>query len=75
MQKVEFRNERDKFFKEVENLTHPNETLVKTHCSYCAMQCRMNLTVNTVANNSTGLEPHSDWPVTVRIMCPKGVTA
>ena len=25
--------QRDKFFKEIENLKHPNETLVKTHCS------------------------------------------
>ena len=24
--------QRDKFFKEIENLRHPNETLVKTHC-------------------------------------------
>ena len=27
--------QRDKFFKEVENVIHPNETLVKTHCCYC----------------------------------------
>ncbi|WP_053365053.1 molybdopterin oxidoreductase family protein [Bacillus sp. FJAT-27245] len=75
MQKVEFRNERDKFFKEVENLTHPNETLVKTHCSYCAMQCGMNLRVNTATNKIIGVEPRYDWPVTVGKMCPKGVTA
>ena len=25
--------QRDKFFKEIENLRHPNETLVKTHCA------------------------------------------
>ncbi|WP_409273566.1 molybdopterin oxidoreductase family protein [Neobacillus sp. SCS-31] len=75
MQKAEFRNERDKFFKEVENLTHPNETLVKTHCSYCAMQCGMNLRVNTVTNKIIGVEPRYDWPVTLGKMCPKGVTA
>ncbi|RHW41504.1 nitrite reductase [Neobacillus notoginsengisoli] len=75
MQKAEYRNERDKFFKEVENLTHPNETLVKTHCSYCAMQCGMNLRVNTVTNKIIGVEPRYDWPVTVGKMCPKGVTA
>ena len=39
--------QRDKFFKEIENLRHPNETFVKTHCSYCGMQCGMNLRVNT----------------------------
>ncbi|RDU36774.1 nitrite reductase [Neobacillus piezotolerans] len=75
MLKAEFRNERDKFFKEVENLNHPNETLVKTHCSYCAMQCGMNLRVNTVTNKIIGVEPRYDWPVTLGKMCPKGVTA
>ncbi|OCA83061.1 nitrite reductase [Bacillus sp. FJAT-27225] len=75
MQKVEFRNERDKYFKEVENVIHPNETLVPTHCSYCAMQCGMNLRVNTVTNKIIGVEPRYDWPVTLGKMCPKGVTA
>ena len=75
MQKVNFKNERDKYFKEVENLHHPNETLVKTHCSYCAMQCGMNLRVNTTTNKIIGVEPRYDWPVTLGKMCPKGVTA
>ncbi|WP_043931273.1 molybdopterin oxidoreductase family protein [Bacillus sp. EB01] len=75
MQKVEFRNERDKYFKEVENVIHPNETLVPTHCSYCAMQCGMNLRVNTATNKIIGVEPRYDWPVTLGKMCPKGVTA
>ncbi|EKN66105.1 nitrate reductase [Neobacillus bataviensis LMG 21833] len=75
MQKDNFRNERDKYFKEVENLNHPNETLVKTHCSYCAMQCGMNLRVNTKTNKIIGVEPRYDWPVTLGKMCPKGVTA
>lgn len=67
--------QRDKFFKEIENLNHPNETLVPTHCSYCAMQCGMNLRVNTKTNKIIGVEPRYDWPVTVGKMCPKGVTA
>ncbi|UII57685.1 nitrate reductase [Cytobacillus spongiae] len=67
--------QRDKFFKDVENLIHPNEKLVKTHCSYCGMQCGMNLRVNTTTNKIIGVEPRYDWPVTVGKMCPKGVTA
>ncbi|MCT2535904.1 molybdopterin oxidoreductase family protein [Aquibacillus koreensis] len=67
--------QRDKFFREIENVTHPNETLVKTHCSYCGMQCGMNLRVNTTTNKIIGVEPRYDWPVTVGKMCPKGVTA
>lgn len=66
---------RDKFFKEIENLNHPNEKLVKTHCSYCGMQCGMNLRVDTKENKIIGVEPRYDWPVTVGKMCPKGVTA
>ncbi|PLR76851.1 nitrite reductase [Bacillus sp. V3-13] len=67
--------QRDKFFREVENVNHPNETLVPTHCSYCAMQCGMNLRVDTTTNKIIGVEPRYDWPVTLGKMCPKGVTA
>lgn len=67
--------QRDKFFKEIENVNHPNETLIKTHCSYCGMQCGMNLRVNTATNKIIGVEPRYDWPVTLGKMCPKGVTA
>ncbi|MGE7685491.1 molybdopterin oxidoreductase family protein [Peribacillus simplex] len=67
--------QRDKFFKEVENVIHPNESLVKTHCAYCGMQCGMNLRVNRATNKIIGVEPRYDWPVTVGKMCPKGVTA
>lgn len=59
----------------IENVVHPNEKLVKTHCSYCGMQCGMNLRVNTVSNKIVGVEPRYDWPVTLGKMCPKGVTA
>lgn len=37
----------DKFYRDIANLTHPNEKLIKTHCSYCGMQCGMNLRVDT----------------------------
>ncbi|PLR83607.1 molybdopterin oxidoreductase family protein [Bacillus sp. V33-4] len=67
--------QRDKFFRDIENVKHPNETLVPTHCSYCAMQCGMNLRVDTTTNKIIGVEPRYDWPVTLGKMCPKGVTA
>lgn len=65
----------DKFFKAIENKTHPNEKLVQTHCSYCGMQCGMNLRVDTSTNKIIGVEPRYEWPVTLGKMCPKGVTA
>ncbi|MBO9598484.1 MAG: molybdopterin oxidoreductase family protein [Cohnella sp.] len=65
----------DKFFKVIANKKHPNETLVPTHCSYCGMQCGMNLRVDTHTNKIIGVEPRYDWPVTLGKMCPKGVTA
>jgi len=65
----------DKFFKVIPNKKHPNETLVPTHCSYCGMQCGMNLRVDTSTNKIIGVEPRYDWPVTLGKMCPKGVTA
>ncbi|WP_088104891.1 molybdopterin oxidoreductase family protein [Halalkalibacter urbisdiaboli] len=67
--------QRDKFYRDIENVRHPNEKLVKTHCSYCGMQCGMNLRIDTSTNKIIGVEPRYDWPVTVGKMCPKGVTA
>ncbi|CAH1202239.1 Assimilatory nitrate reductase catalytic subunit [Paenibacillus allorhizoplanae] len=67
--------QKDKFFKVIGNKTHTNEKLVKTHCSYCGMQCGMNLRVDTSSNKIIGVEPRYDWPVTLGKMCPKGVTA
>jgi len=58
-----------------ENVHHPDEKLVKTHCSYCGMQCGMYLRVKTTTNTIIGVEPSYDWPVTLGKMCPKGVTA
>ena len=66
---------KDKFFKAIENKTHPNEKLVSTHCSYCGMQCGMNLRVDTKANKIIGVEPRYDFPVNLGKLCPKGVTA
>ncbi|MGF7032200.1 assimilatory nitrate reductase catalytic subunit [Paenibacillus mucilaginosus] len=66
---------KDKFFKVIENRTHPGEKLVDTHCSYCGMQCGMKLRVDTSTNRIIGVEPRYDWPVTLGKMCPKGVTA
>ncbi|MBW7475240.1 molybdopterin oxidoreductase family protein [Paenibacillus oenotherae] len=66
---------KDKFYKTVANKRHPNESLVPTHCSYCGMQCGMNLRVDTSTNKIIGVEPRYDWPVTLGKMCPKGVTA
>ncbi|MDP5275616.1 molybdopterin oxidoreductase family protein [Chengkuizengella axinellae] len=66
----------DKALKDVpKNVIHPNEELIKTHCSYCGMQCGMNLRVNTKTNKIIGVEPRYEWPVTEGKMCPKGVTA
>ncbi|NDI36130.1 molybdopterin oxidoreductase family protein [Chengkuizengella sediminis] len=66
----------DKALREIpKNVIHPNEELIKTHCSYCGMQCGMNLRVNTKTNKIIGVEPRYEWPVTEGKMCPKGVTA
>lgn len=67
--------QRDEIIKKTENVHHPNEKLVKTHCSYCGMQCGMNLRVDQTENKIIGVEPRYDWPVTLGKMCPKGVTA
>ncbi|GAA0349353.1 molybdopterin oxidoreductase family protein [Bacillus horti] len=66
---------KDKFYKTVPNKYHPKEKLISTHCSYCGMQCGMNLRVDTSSNKIIGVEPRYDWPVTLGKMCPKGVTA
>lgn len=66
---------KDKFFKVIVNKTHPNERLVPTHCSYCGMQCGMNLRVDVSSNKIIGVEPRYEWPVNLGKMCPKGVTA
>jgi len=66
---------KDKFYRDIPNVHHPKEKLVATHCSYCGMQCGMNLRVDTDKNTIIGVEPRYDWPVTLGKMCPKGVTA
>lgn len=59
----------------IQNLNHPGEDLVPTHCSYCGMQCGMYLRVDTSTNKIIGVEPRYDFPVNLGKMCPKGVTA
>ncbi|KEQ27619.1 molybdopterin oxidoreductase family protein [Paenibacillus tyrfis] len=67
--------QKDKFYRDIENKHHPKEKLVPTHCSYCGMQCGMNLRVDTDSNKIIGVEPRYDFPVNLGKMCPKGVTA
>ena len=64
--------QKDKFYREIENKHHPKEKLVPTHCSYCGMQCGMNLRVDTDSNKIIGVEPRYDFPVNLGKMCPKG---
>lgn len=49
------------------------ETLVPTHCPYCAMQCGMYLKV--AGGKVVGMEPREDFPVNQGRLCPKGITA
>ncbi|WP_128893992.1 molybdopterin oxidoreductase family protein [Longirhabdus pacifica] len=58
-----------------QNIKQAGEQLIPTHCSYCGMQCGMNLRVDVKQNKIIGVEPRYDWPVTLGKMCPKGVTA
>lgn len=50
-----------------------NITLIPTHCSYCGLQCGMNLKVQN--GQVTGVEPREDFPFNMGKLCPKGVTA
>lgn len=49
------------------------DSVVPTHCPYCAVQCGMNLLVEK--GDVVGVEPRYDFPVNEGRMCPKGVTA
>ncbi len=50
----------------------PDEVLVPTHCSYCGVQCGMNLRV--AGGEVVGVEPRMDTHNKGKL-CPKGVTA
>ena len=47
------------------------ETLVKTHCSFCGMQCGIQLKVRD--NQVVGFEPWEEFPFNHGMLCPKGV--
>ncbi len=46
-------------------------TLVKTHCSFCGVQCGIQLKVRE--NRVVGFEPWEEFPVNRGMLCPKGV--
>ena len=48
------------------------DTLVPTHCSFCGVQCAMNLKVT--GGQVTGVEPR-EYPHSRGCLCPKGVLA
>ena len=47
------------------------EKLVKTHCSFCGMQCGIQLNVRD--NQLVGFEPWEEFPFNKGTLCPKGV--
>ncbi|HYG60463.1 MAG TPA: molybdopterin-dependent oxidoreductase, partial [Symbiobacteriaceae bacterium] len=60
---------------ETPNLMQEGEDLIPTHCSFCGMQCAMNMRVNRETGKVVGVEPRYDFPVNTGRMCPKGVVA
>ncbi len=48
-----------------------SESLVKTHCCFCGVQCGIQLKVRD--NKVTGFEPWEEFPVNRGMLCPKGV--
>jgi assimilatory nitrate reductase catalytic subunit len=49
----------------------PADRLVKTHCSFCGMQCGIQLKVRD--NEVIGFEPWEEFPFNRGMLCPKGV--
>lgn len=47
------------------------DTLVKTHCCFCSMQCGIQLKVKE--NRVIGFEPWEEFPFNQGRLCPKGV--
>lgn len=47
------------------------DKLVKTHCSFCGMQCGIQLKVTD--NKVVGFEPWEEFPFNHGMLCPKGV--
>jgi len=49
----------------------PPDRLVKTHCSFCGMQCGIQLKVRD--EKVVGFEPWEEFPFNHGMLCPKGV--
>ena len=49
----------------------PPDRLVKTHCSFCGMQCGIQLKVRD--EKVVGFEPWEEFPFNRGMLCPKGV--
>jgi assimilatory nitrate reductase catalytic subunit len=49
----------------------PPDRLVKTHCSFCGMQCGIQLKVKD--EKVVGFEPWEEFPFNRGMLCPKGV--
>jgi assimilatory nitrate reductase catalytic subunit len=49
----------------------PADSLVKTHCSFCGMQCGIQLKVRD--GKVIGFEPWEEFPFNHGMLCPKGV--
>jgi assimilatory nitrate reductase catalytic subunit len=49
----------------------PADRLVKTHCSFCGMQCGIQLKVRD--EKVIGFEPWEEFPFNHGMLCPKGV--
>ena len=49
----------------------PADRLVKTHCSFCGMQCGIKLKVRD--EKVIGFEPWEEFPFNHGMLCPKGV--
>ena len=49
----------------------PADRLVKTHCSFCGMQCGIQLKVRD--EKVVGFEPWEEFPFNHGMLCPKGV--
>ncbi len=49
----------------------PADRLVKTHCSFCGMQCGIQLKVRD--EKVIGFEPWEEFPFNRGMLCPKGV--
>ena len=51
--------------------SRPADRLVKTHCSFCGMQCGIQLKVRD--EKVVGFEPWEEFPFNHGMLCPKGV--